>query len=512
MVLDRPRVEAVQRQYTAAGQGHVFTFWDNLTEQEQEAFLAQLESFDPAALNVIFSQATAASNNTSSIFADLTPLEQSEVKSTLSCSAEEKEEWRLLGMEAIANNHVAVVLLAGGQGTRLGTLLPKGCYRDIGLPSHKTLFQIQAERILKLQELARIEKAKRTHQAVESIPEVVVPWCIMTSGPTRHQTEVFLKEHEYFGLSPENIIIFEQGVIPCFGMDGKFLLNHKNLIATSPNGNGGLYWALHSEKVLEELQERGIRYIHCYSVDNILIKIGDPVGIGHAIKEGSDVTAKAAPKTVAAEPLGVICRLGGKIKVVEYSEMDPELAVLEDRSTGELVYRAGNICNQICSLDFLQKIANILKSRDQSVLIYHQATKKIPYVDLESGHLISPKKPNGIKLELFIFDVFPVAERFACLEVERSREFSPIKNSSGLDSPSTARRDLERLHIRWIEEAGGHVQGGDVFKSDGPTKMRIGFEIGPRLSYAGEGLEWVKGKTILPGILENQEDAAFVDY
>lgn len=510
---DRPqRVHAMRELYTAAGQGHVFTFWDQLSNEDQDEFLLQLESLDPAALNTIYTQATTASKN-SSIFDDLAPLGQDEVKSTLTASVEEKQDWTNLGLEAIAQNKVAVVLLAGGQGTRLGSLLPKGCYRNIGLPSHKTLFQIQAERIQKLQDLARIDHAKRTNQPIESVPPVIIPWCIMTSGPTREQTELFLEEHKYFGLDVKNIIIFEQGVIPCFDINGKFLLNRKNQIATSPNGNGGLYLALHSEGVLDKLQKRGIQYAHCYSVDNILIRIGDPVGIGHALKAHADVTAKVMPKTMATEPLGVICRLGGKIKVVEYSEMDPALAALVDPKTGEFVYRAGNICNQICSLAFLQKVPEILRAKDQDVLIYHLASKKIPHVDLKTGHRISPEKPNGVKLELFVFDVFPLAEKFACLEVERSKEFSPMKNASGLDSPSTSRRDLERLHIRWIQEAGGHVTGEDVehlSTANGFTEARIGLEIGPRLSYGGEGLEWVKGKTIKAGVLESLEDVHLV--
>ncbi|KAG0257340.1 UDP-N-acetylglucosamine pyrophosphorylase [Mortierella polycephala] len=514
MTIDITRIDVVRQQYRKAGQDHVFTFWNELSEQEQEQFLHQLESLDPAALSDIYTQAIAASKNTST-FNDLTPLDKDEVESTLTATEEEKNEWNSLGLEAIANNQVAVILLAGGQGTRLGSLLPKGCYRNIGLPSRKTLFQLQAERIQKLQNLARIHKADRTGQPLRSVPAVVIPWCIMTSGPTQHHTEVFLKEHNYFGLSIDNIIIFEQGVVPCFDTRGKFMLNQKNMIATAPNGNGGLYWALHSEGVLDELQKRGVKYVHSYSVDNILIKAGDPVGIGHAIKAGADVTAKVMPKTMAKEPLGVICRQAGKIKAVEYSELDPRLAALVDPKTGEFVYRAGNICNQIYSLDFLQRIPAVLQTKDQDLLTYHLASKRIPYVDLVTGHRISPDKPNGVKLELFIFDVFPLAERFGCLEVERFSEFSPMKNASGLDSPHTSRRDLERLHIRWIEEAGGHVQGEDVdhlSKANPGTEARIGFEIGPLLSYAGEGLEWVRGKTLLASVLESREDAQFVKH
>ncbi|KAG0215765.1 UDP-N-acetylglucosamine pyrophosphorylase [Mortierella sp. NVP41] len=314
----------------------------------------------------------------------------------------------------------------------------------------------------------------------------------MTSGATHEQTESFLRQHHYFGLSPENVIVFQQGAIPRFDLEGKILLSAKDQLATAPNGNGGIFWALHTEG------------------------IGDPVGIGHALATNADVTAKVMPKTRADEPLGVICHINGQVKVVEYSEMDSGLAALVDPDTGELVYRAGNVCNQIFSVDFLARIPPILQTPDQDLLIYHLATKRILFIDLTNGQVVEPDTPNGIKLELFIFDAFTLAERFACLEVERASEFSPMKNPDGLDSPSTCRRDLERLHIRWIEQAGGHVVaatpiiGANQKTTTDDGEFLLGFEISPKLSYAGEGLEWVRGKTIQASSLETKDDAHFV--
>ncbi|KAF9416734.1 UDP-N-acetylglucosamine pyrophosphorylase [Podila epigama] len=575
------RITAIRQKYKAAGQDHVLTFWDDLSSTHKEQFLHQLESIDPQALNATYTQAiaaaaeaaaaTAASLSKSSSLSsssssssspssspssysnidltDLSPLDNKEVRSTLTASNTQKQTWHRLGLEAIANNKTAVVLLAGGQGTRLGSALPKGCYRDIGLPSHKTLFQLQAERIQRLQEMARTYKAQQQQtggKPIDSVlPSVVVTWCIMTSGATRRQTEHFLQEHDYFGLDPINILIFEQGVIPCFDKEGKFLLQNKHSIATAPNGNGGLYWALYSEGVLDQLAKRGVEYVHTYSVDNILIRVGDPIGFGHAIAHNADVTAKVMPKSMATEPLGVICRSNGKIKVVEYSEMDPVLAARTDPKTGELLYRQGNICNQITSLPFLQRIPTILEDpKRRHVLAYHLASKKIPHIDLKTGHHVHPTEPNGVKLELFVFDVFTLAERFACLEVERASEFSPMKNAKGLDSPSTCCRDLEALHLRWFHEAGGQVivpsapisndkATSSTPSSNGATTTAattattdtktttttttgalrtslIGFEIGPRMSYAGEGLEWVKGKRIQARAIDSLEDVVFV--
>ncbi|KAK3818120.1 MAG: UDP-N-acetylglucosamine pyrophosphorylase-like protein [Linnemannia gamsii] len=505
--VDPARLCIVRQRYKDAHQDHVFTFWDDLSPHQQFSFFTQLESIDPKAFNSIFQHAVQSSQSTV-IFNDLQPLAHSEVKSTTHSPLSEQEDWTGRGLDAIAHNQVAVVVLAGGQGTRLGSLLPKGSFPDVGLPSRKTLFQLHAERIQRLQTLARIHRAAKTGRSMDETPMPIITWCIMTSGATHEQTETFLKQQAYFGLDPDNIIIFQQGVIPSFDLKGKFLLSAKDQLATSPNGNGGIFWALHTEGVLKILQKRSILYAHCYSVDNIMIKVGDPVGIGHALAANADVTVKVMPKTRADEPLGVICHINGQVKVVEYSEMDTELAALVDPETGEFVYRAGNVCNQIFSVDFLARIPPILQTPEQELLIYHPATKRIPFIDLSTGQQVEPDSPNGIKLELFIFDAFTLAERFACLEVERASEFSPMKNPEGLDSPGTCVRDLERLHIRWIEQAGGHVVGA----SESPSSTAdngdlLGFEISPTMSYAGEGLEWVRGKTIQACHLETKEDA-----
>ncbi|KAK3813552.1 MAG: UDP-N-acetylglucosamine pyrophosphorylase-like protein [Linnemannia elongata] len=504
--VDPARLSIVRQSYKDAHQDHVFTFWDDLTPQQQYTFFSQLESIDPKALNSIFQKAIHSSQSTT-IFNDLKPLAQSEVKSTTHSPLAEQQDWELRGLDAIANNQVAVIVLAGGQGSRLGSSLPKGSFPNVGLPSRKTLFQIHAERIKRLQTLARIHQATKIGQPLDDIPMPIITWCIMTSGATHERTETFLKQHAYFGLLPENIVVFQQGVIPSFDLEGKFLLRAKDQMATSPNGNGGIFWALHTEGVLETLQKRGILYTHSYSVDNILIKIGDPVGIGHALATNADVTAKVMPKTRAEEPLGVICHINGQVKVVEYSEMDTELAAMIDPDTGEFVYRAGNVCNQIFSVNFLARIPPILQTPDQDLLIYHPATKRIPFIDLKTGEEVETDSPNGIKLELFIFDAFTLAERFACLEVERASEFSPMKNPKGLDSPATCRRDLERLHIGWIEQVGGHVVANPGFLSAAGSEGLLGFEISPMLSYDGEGLEWARGKTIQACHLETKDDA-----
>jgi UDP-N-acetylglucosamine/UDP-N-acetylgalactosamine diphosphorylase len=267
-------------------------------------------------------------------------------------------------------------------------------------------------------------------------------------------------------------------------MDGKILLDSTSRVAVAPDGNGGLYAATRaklspssSSTVLSDMSARKIKYIHTYGVDNCLVRVADPVFIGFCIHKDSDCAAKVVPKTDPKESVGVIARKGSKPTVVEYSEISTAQAEARDAS-GALSFRAANIANHFYTLKFLERVAEF-----EDALAFHIARKKIPHVD-ESGKVVKPSTPNGMKLELFVFDVFPHTERFAALEVARAEEFSPLKNApnTGSDDPQTSRRDLLAQHRRFLEAAGAKVQEG------------VEIELSPLVSYAGEGLEAVKGK------------------
>ncbi|CAO3659563.1 unnamed protein product [Umbelopsis ramanniana] len=376
--------------------------------------------------------------------------------------------------------------MAGGQGTRLGSSAPKGCY-DISLPSGKTLFQLQAERILKVQELARAR-----FQVKE---QVIVPWYIMTSGPTNGPTVAFFEKNNYFGLDKSNITFFEQGTLPCLTMDGKILLEEKGKVAISPDGNGGIYRALHSKGVIASLKKRGIVYSHCYCVDNCLARVADPVFIGYTASKKSDCGVKVVGKSKPEEPVGVVCLKDKKYGVLEYSEISKELSEMR-RPDGTLAFNAANIVNHLFSTAFLERVPDFADE-----LEYHIAKKKIKHTNLESGELVEPKTPNGMKMECFVFDVFPYAHNLSVLEVARNEEFSPLKNApgSGSDCPETSRRDVLAQHSRFIEAA-----GGKIVAKDGES---VEVEVSPLVSYAGEGLECVHNKTIQsPAVVETLED------
>ncbi|KRY50795.1 UDP-N-acetylhexosamine pyrophosphorylase [Trichinella britovi] len=374
------------------------------------------------------------------------------------------------GLQLIAENKVAVIVLAGGEGSRLKSYAPKGAM-DIGLPSGKSLFQLQAERIIKLQKLAT-EFANSKNQTVA----VKIEWLIMVSPATVRKTEKFFQEHAYFGLDKAQIHFFRQGTMPCFSFTKKVLFDSVDAIAMAPDGNGGMFAALKKSNLLHMMEKRGIEFVHVYCVDNVLVRVGDPLFFGYCKYMKADCATKVIKKTSPTEQLGVVC-CDPKPKVLEYSEISSALAEKRDEK-GELVFRAGNIANHVFTFQFLKKMCN-----DDVALPYHLAKKAIPYVQADNVLQI-PVEPNGYKLEKFIFDVFPYSENFAILEVPRNEEFSPLKNPDllGVDCPTTCRADLYRLHRQWIIDSGGKVpelsQDSEQFVC----------EISPLVSYAGEDI------------------------
>lgn len=438
------KLAELKEKYTKANQAHVFTFFDTLNDKEKDSLLEQLSTLDPSSINDIVQRSLHPDAETGANVVE--PLPDSTLASKLDSSADDINQWYASGLDLIAQNKVAVVLMAGGQGTRLGSSDPKGCY-DIGLPSHKSLFQLQAERILKIQELAG-------RKAGSAAGSVTVPWYIMTSCRTREPTQEYFEGKKYFGLKASDIKIFEQGLLPCISNEGKIMLETKGEVAVSPNGNGGIYKAIISDGVLDDMRRRGIEYVHVHGVDNCLVKVADPVFIGFSAALNVDIATKVVRKRDATESVGLIVTRNGRPGVVEYSEIDHATAHAEDpKHPGVLKFRAANIVNHCYSLRFLESIPQWADK-----LPHHIARKKIPTIDLQTGEVTKPEAPNGIKLEQFIFDVFPEVsvEKFACLEVLREDEFSPLKNArgKGQDDPDTSRRDVMAQGKRWVEMAG----------------------------------------------------------
>ncbi|EER25770.1 UDP-N-acetylglucosamine pyrophosphorylase, putative [Coccidioides posadasii C735 delta SOWgp] len=482
----------LRQKYDEAGQGQVFAFFDELSSTEKAQLFHQLSTFDPNRINVLATRATQSQEASTGLGSGkLEPLPDNATASILDSDPKALQRWYDEGLQLIAENKVAVVLMAGGQGTRLGSSAPKGCY-DIGLPSGKSLFQIQAERIAKLQSLAKASSGKQN---------VVIPWYVMTSGPTRNPTEEFFQKHGYFGLKQENVFVFEQGVLPCISNEGKILLESKSKVAVAPDGNGGIYQALVTSGARDDMKKRGIQHIHAYCVDNCLVRVADPTFIGFSASKKVDIATKVVRKRNATESVGLILLKNDKPDVVEYSEIDKNTAEAKDPKNPEILkFRAANIVNHYYSFDFFESIESWV-----SDLPHHVARKKIPCVDTNTGATIKPQTPNGIKLEQFVFDVFPLTPlaKFAAIEVKREDEFSPLKNAKGTgeDDPDTSKRDIMNQGQRWIEAAGAIVTS----ESEGAP----GVEVSPSISYSGEGLAFLKGRTIkAPALIETEDVAA----
>lgn len=462
--------EQLRKQLEQHGQEHLVAYWSELNEEQRRHLTADIDELNLTEVNEFFERATASLDDGVEKLDDrLNPIPETHVLSITRTPKEVLKNYDGLGLQQIAAGHVGVLLMAGGQGTRLGFAHPKGMY-DVGLPSRKTLFRIQAERILTLQRLAYDHTGQRGK----------ITWYIMTSEHTMEPTKQYFEKYNYFGLDADDVFMFEQGSLPCYGFDGKILLDEKHVVAKSPDGNGGIYRALRDQHVIEDMERRGVKYLHAHSVDNILIKVADPVFVGYCVEQNADCAAKVVEKARPDEAVGVICIVDGKYQVVEYSEISTKTAELRN-ADGRLTFNAGNICNHFFTTEFLRKIGTQFESQ----LKLHVAKKKIPFVD-ETGVRQKPDQVNGIKIEKFVFDVFEFAEKFVAVTVVREDEFSPLKNaeSAGRDCATTARQDIYRYHKKLIEEAGGAVDGGDIC------------EISPLVTYAGEGLKSiVRNKT-----------------
>lgn len=384
---------SLSEKLTQHGQSHVLHYWNELNGEQKKRLQDQLDQWNLSEVCSTFTESmselkqkkASPCHNAST----LKPLPTDRYLDRSEISSEHLASLKEIGLKAVANGEVAVVLLAGGQGTRLGSTEPKGMY-NIGLPSGKSLFQVQVERLIRLQRLAVAVDSNATNRPVHLF--------VMTSPVTHQDTETYFKQQSYFGLKPEQVHFLQQAVMPCFGLEGELLLADRDRLAESPDGNGGIYSALARSGSLDRMRQLGVKYVHVYCVDNILVRVADPAFVGFAVQRQLAAVAKAVNKRSADEPVGVFGLIDDRLRVLEYSEITCQQSESTD-SDGRLTYRLGNICNHLFTLDFLYQVAN-------TRLPQHVALKKIPNLDVKSGDLIQPQSPNGIKLEKFIFDVF----------------------------------------------------------------------------------------------------------
>jgi len=443
--------ETLRAEFAAHGQGHVFRFWEMLDADARRRLVRQASSLDLPALLRGYAVARAARSQ---------PCRQMqpppvEIAPESGGSPERFRAARELGESRLAAGRVGVMVVAGGQATRLGYEAPKGEF-PIGPVSDRTLFALQAQKIRRL----RAQTSRR------------IPWYVMTSRATDAATrEAFARNH-FYGLPEDDVFFLCQGMVPSFDFEGRLILDRPDHIFENPDGHGGAIPALLVSGALDDMADRGIDTLFYYQVDNPLVRIADPAYLGFHAQSGAQASCKVVRKHDPAEKVGVVARCDGRTHVVEYTEIDEERRNARGPD-GELLYWAGSIAIHVFDREFLRRVAD----RAEELLPYHAAAKAIPCIDAD-GRTIHPQKPNGLKLERFVFDAFPVAERVSVVETPRLDEFAPVKNAQGADSPATARQALVDLYRSWLDAAGIALPPGtraveiDHSRVDGPDDAR----------------------------------------
>jgi UDP-N-acetylglucosamine/UDP-N-acetylgalactosamine diphosphorylase len=424
------------------GQQHLLAALEQLDETERANLVREIEHIDLAELKTLYERRTQKDS--------LPERHRVQALPNPAIDATQRADFQKRGAEAFRRGEVAFLVVAGGQGTRLGFDDPKGMF-PIGPVSKKSLFQIHAEKVLAL---------RRRFDAR-------IPLLIMTSPATDAPTRRYFAQHQNFHLPTEDVWYFCQGTMPALDlMTGRLLLEEAGRLCLSPNGHGGTITGLAESGILARLQERGIGTISYFQVDNPLVNLADYVFLGRHLDASAEVSSKVLPKTGAKEKVGNFALVDGRCAMIEYSDLPDEWAHETDEA-GQLKFWAANPAIHLFDVSFLKKIV-----ADADRLPWHLARKKVPHLDA-NGTLVDPEKENALKFERFIFDVLPQAERWTVLPTPREEEFAPVKNkdSEKVDTPSSSQRMMGNLFAKWLRESGVEVPLDD--RGDAAVKVEI---------------------------------------
>lgn len=414
-------------------QEHLLTFWDELSTDEQTKLANQINEMDLENIDSLIPQYVLEKPE-QNIPADLMPPPYFPVVPTPE-NEELYQKATALGKKLLSEGKVAFLTVAGGQGTRLGYDGPKGTY-PITPIQNKPFFRYFGEKILRLSQ-------KYNH---------AFSWYIMTSELNDQTTRQFFAEHNFFGLTPNQVVFFSQGTMPVLNHEGKILLENKGRIALAPDGHGGTLLALRRKECLERMKQEGTEYISYFQIDNPIVGFADPLFIGLHAQTQSEMSARMLAKTNAFEKIGNFCISQGRLIIIEYSDMPAELAEAK-HSDGSLKFICGSPAIHVISRTFIEK----LTEGGRLNLGWHRADKKVAYVDLATGTIVKPEVNNAIKLESFIFDAVPLANQTMILEGNREDEFAPTKNPTGVDSVESCRQMMSARDCRWLRAAGVNV-------------------------------------------------------
>ena len=431
-----PNLAELQARLSDHGQSHLLQWWDHLEDAARGRLLAQLETIDFPLIAQLFRAGDDSSSASADRAARATPPVQLVSQPQTPADHELWQRATARGEELLREGVVGAILVAGGQGSRLGFDKPKGMF-PIGPVSQRSLFQVFCEQLL-----ARGRKAG-----------AVIPYFVMTSDATHDDTVAFFREHHFFGLKSTDVYFFRQGKLPSVDdKTGQILLADKDEIALSPDGHGGLIKALRSAGLLDLMRDRGLETLYYHQVDNPTAIVCDPAFLGLHELHQSDMSTKVVNKVSAEEKMGVLVSVAGQTQIIEYSDM-PVARTREVEADGTLRFRAGNTAMHVVRRGYLQELVD--QGRD---LPYHRAHKPVSYLH-HTGERIEPdpSSKNAYKFEQFIFDVLPMAKTALVVEADRAAEFNPVKNQSGADSPETSRAAICRLNREWLRSTGAIV-------------------------------------------------------
>ena len=466
------RYETYCRTLKTLSQSHLLAFWPQLNGAQRAELLDDLDRIDFDRCQPLIDTHVRA-QPTVHIPEHIEPPEILPAVAD-EARAEHYARARQAGEQAIRDGRLALFTVAGGQGTRLGFDGPKGAF-PISPIRNAPLFACFAEGLL---------GAERRFGCRPR-------WYIMTSSANHDQTTGFFADNGYFGLSPDDVMFFQQGQMPAFLPDGRIALADVHRVALSPDGHGGSLQALAKSGALEDMRRRGIDTLSYHQVDNPLVQIIDPLFVGLHVLAESDMSSKAIPKAYDKERVGNFCLVDGKVTVIEYSDLPDELAEARNPD-GTRRFDAGSIAIHILSRTFVERVT-VPGSTVQ--LPWHRAEKKVATVD-QAGSAVTPTSPNAVKLEMFVFDAIPLARNPLVIYTRREEEFSPVKNAEGVDSPATTRRDLIRRAACWLEQCGVTIP------RDGDGEPAMPLEISPKYALDADDLAQQLGEqrpTLTPG-------------
>jgi UDP-N-acetylglucosamine/UDP-N-acetylgalactosamine diphosphorylase len=421
------------------GQEHLLRYWDELDDAGRRQLAQQIDAVDFEQVAALYKQ-EAATHDWAALARRATP---PKAKRLTDHQGRRAEQARQRGIEALAAGKIGVLIVAGGQGSRLGFDHPKGLF-SIGPVSGVSLLQIHFEKTL---------AAAQRYGAP-------VPIYLMTSPVTHDEQIAFLEEHDYFGMPKDDVVPFCQGTMPAVdAMSGKLLLAEKDSLFRSPDGHGGVVAALSSSGAIKNMHGRGIEHLFYLQVDNPLTPICDAEFIGDHLMADSDFSSMACAKQTPQDRLGNFALIDGRLHVIEYSDLPDDVAAKRD-ADGSLVFWAGSVAIHVFRVAFLERMLAI-----KDALPFHVARKKVPHLD-ETGQVVEPKQPNALKFERFIFDLLPQAENPIVVEYPEHEVFAPVKNAPGesRDTPEYVQRFMSKQQREWLEAAGTKIAEGVVIE------------------------------------------------